>query len=97
MQTKPKLNGAVFRASGSSIERVAVQTLERARELKLQVHMLPAWYDVDDVEGLRRLHRELRAARGGKPGARSAYAALPYRPRRFDAQPAGRRIGGRLA
>ena len=43
-----------------------MQTLERARELELQVHMLPAWYDVDDVEGLRRLHRELRAARGGK-------------------------------
>ena len=41
-----------------------MQTLERARELKLQVHMLPAWYAVDDVEGLGRLHRELRAARG---------------------------------
>jgi len=49
-------------------ERVAAQTLERARELKLEVHMLPAWYDIDDVEGLRRLHRELRAARGGEPG-----------------------------
>ena len=32
------------------------------------VNMLPAWYDIDDVEGLRRLHRELRAARGGEPG-----------------------------
>ena len=31
------------------------------------VNMLPAWYDIDDVEGLRRLHRELRAARGGEP------------------------------
>ena len=41
----------------SGTERVAAQTLERARELKLEVHMLPAWYDIDDVEGLRRLHR----------------------------------------
>jgi len=49
-------------------ERVAAQTLERARELKLEVHMLPAWYDIDDVEGLRRLHRELGAARGSEPG-----------------------------
>ena len=47
-------------------ERVAAQTLERARELKLEVHMLPPWYDVDDVEGLRRLHRELGAARAGQ-------------------------------
>jgi uncharacterized protein len=46
-------------------ERVAAQSRERARELKLEVNMLPAWYDVDDVEGLRRLQRELRAARAG--------------------------------
>jgi rSAM/selenodomain-associated transferase 1 len=47
-------------------ERVAAQTLERAGELKLEVHMLPPWYDVDDLEGLRRLHRELTAARAGE-------------------------------
>ena len=47
-------------------ERVAAQTLERARELKLDVHMLPPWYDVDDVEGLRRLHGELGSARAGE-------------------------------
>jgi hypothetical protein len=28
--------------------------------------MLLPWYDVDDVKGLRRLHRELRAARAGE-------------------------------
>ena len=49
-----------------STEYVAAQTLERARELELEVHMLPAWYDVDDIEGLRRLHRELRPARAGE-------------------------------
>ena len=46
--------------------RVAAQTLERAREVKLDVHLLPPWYDVDDVEGLRRLHGELASARAGQ-------------------------------
>jgi hypothetical protein len=50
-----------------STECVAEQTLERARELKLDVHMLPVWYDVDDVEGLRRLSAELRQPRASKP------------------------------
>jgi len=45
-----------------STERVAEQTLERAREIKLEVHRLPVWYDVDDIDGLRRLHAELRGA-----------------------------------
>jgi uncharacterized protein len=43
-----------------STEHVAAQTLERATEIGLEVHRLPLWYDVDDVEGLRRLHGELR-------------------------------------
>src|SRR5277367_4777876 len=42
-----------------STERVAVQTLERAREIGLEVHTLPVWYDVDDMEDLRQLHAEL--------------------------------------
>ncbi len=42
-----------------STESVAGQTLERAREIKLDVHVLPPWYDVDDGDGLRRLHREV--------------------------------------
>ena len=46
-----------------STERVAEQTLERAREIKLDIHMLPVWYDVDDVDGLRRLSVELRRQR----------------------------------
>ena len=46
-----------------STERVAAQTLERARELELDMHMLPSWYDVDDGEGLRRLYGELGSAR----------------------------------
>ena len=42
-----------------STDQVAKQTLERAREIGLDVHRLPVWYDVDDVDGLRRLHAEL--------------------------------------
>ena len=50
-----------------STERVAQQTLERAREIKLDVHMLPVWYDVDDVDGLRRLGSELHRPRASRP------------------------------
>ena len=80
-----------------STERVAAQTLERARELKLDVHMLPAWYDVDDVEGLRRLHGELGSARAGQAKLDPHTPLLPRRNRRFDAQPGGRRIDRRSA
>jgi rSAM/selenodomain-associated transferase 1 len=42
-----------------STERVTEQTLERAREIGLEVYRLPVWYDVDDVESLHRLQSEL--------------------------------------
>jgi rSAM/selenodomain-associated transferase 1 len=42
-----------------STERVAEQTLERAREIGLDVYILPAWYDVDDLQSLRTLHEEI--------------------------------------
>jgi rSAM/selenodomain-associated transferase 1 len=42
-----------------STERVAGQTLERARELGLAVHQLPSWYDVDDLAAMRLLMGEL--------------------------------------
>jgi hypothetical protein len=42
-----------------STERVAEQTLQRARDIGLEVHTLPVWYDVDDADGLRRLNAEL--------------------------------------
>jgi uncharacterized protein len=54
-------------------DRVAAQTLERAREVKLDVHLLRAWYDVDDVDGLRRLHSELESMRAGQADPRSPY------------------------
>jgi len=42
-----------------STAHVAGQTRERAREIGLEIHTLPLWYDVDDVDGLRRLSAEL--------------------------------------
>ena len=49
----------LFRSMHVESEQVAKQTLERAREIGLDVHRLPVWYDVDDIDGLRRLYTEL--------------------------------------
>jgi uncharacterized protein len=49
-----------------STEYVAEETCQRAREIKLDIHALPVWYDVDDIEGLRRLYGEVRGLRGGE-------------------------------
>jgi uncharacterized protein len=58
----------LFQDIAWSTERVAQQTLERAAELDLPVHMLPAWYDVDDVAGLEMLRAELLEGRSFAPG-----------------------------
>jgi len=42
-----------------STEHVARQTLERAAEIGLRVHVLPPWYDVDDAWSLSTLRSEL--------------------------------------
>lgn len=42
-----------------STEKVLGQTLERAAEIGLPMQVLPTWYDVDDMAGLRRLRRDL--------------------------------------
>jgi uncharacterized protein len=61
-----------------STERVAEQTRERAREIGLDMHELPQWYDVDDVETLRRLHGELGAS---EPAAGQPDAGAPHHAR----------------
>jgi len=61
-----------------STERVAEQTVERAREIDLEVQTLPAWYDVDDVGDLRRLHGELCAS---NTDSRRYDGAAPHRAR----------------
>ena len=42
-----------------STEHVGRQTLDRAAELELPVHILPKWYDVDDLRALKMLQAEL--------------------------------------
>ena len=42
-----------------STKRVFTQTLDRARELTLDVQVLPKFYDIDDATALRRLCAEL--------------------------------------
>ena len=50
-----------------STERVAARTLERAHEIGLDMHRLPVWYDVDDVDDLTRLYVDLDGAASRQP------------------------------
>ena len=52
-----------------SSELVAGQTLERAAEIGLPVHILPTWYDVDDADSLMVLRREVTQGRAFDAGA----------------------------
>ena len=62
-----KLHRSLFEEIDWSTERVLAQTIDRARRLGLRVHLLPAWYDVDTADDLRRLTQELQAASAGPP------------------------------
>jgi rSAM/selenodomain-associated transferase 1 len=63
-----------------STEHVARQTRERAVEIGLELHVLPEWYDVDDLASLQMLQHEVldrRAdAQGLAPHAARHSAAL---------------------
>ncbi len=54
-----KLHRRLFEDIDWSTERVADQTIERAKELGVAVELLPTWYDVDDRTTLHRLCDEL--------------------------------------
>ena len=54
-----KLHWTLFEDIQWSTERVLDQTIEQAQKSDLEVHLLPAWYDVDNGPTLRRLCREL--------------------------------------
>ena len=43
-----KLQRELFADMAWSTESVLEQTIERAREMKLQIHLLPTWYDIDE-------------------------------------------------
>ena len=54
-----KLYPRLFEDIAWSTDRVLAQTLERAAEVGLEVHLLPACYDVDDRGTLQKLCQEL--------------------------------------
>jgi rSAM/selenodomain-associated transferase 1 len=56
-----------------SSERVFDQTVTRAREIALQVHTLPSFFDVDDRFALRRLCDELLGEGGGSAPATTRF------------------------
>ena len=62
-----------------STEKVLSQTIERAAEIDLPVELLPAWYDVDDAGGLKRLCDELFSSNGqGKGSTQLTGYHAPY-------------------
>lgn len=48
----------LFAGIAWSTEHVLHQTLQRAEQLRMSVHLLPSWYDVDDLATLRRFCNE---------------------------------------
>jgi uncharacterized protein len=60
----------LFQGIAWSTEHVARQTLERAAEVGLPVHVLPEWYDVDDIRALKMLRAELFGQRSFAPDLR---------------------------
>lgn len=50
---------ALFEGIAWSTDQVLAQTLAAAKRLDLSVHLLPSWYDVDDLLGLQRLSRAI--------------------------------------
>lgn len=69
-----KRQPSLFEGVDWSTERVLEQTLERAKQANLNVHLLPTWYDVDDRETLQRLCRELFGSNGNGSGGYPAPA-----------------------
>jgi rSAM/selenodomain-associated transferase 1 len=73
-----RLHRSLFEGIDWSTERVLEQTMERARELKLPVHLLPTWYDVDDRATLERLCRDLVRPNGSGPSGFPASATRHF-------------------
>lgn len=57
-----KLHCRIFEEIDWSTEKVLQQTLDRAAELELEVHLLPSWFDVDDAATLQRLCKSFLAS-----------------------------------
>ncbi|HLJ58956.1 MAG TPA: TIGR04282 family arsenosugar biosynthesis glycosyltransferase [bacterium] len=72
------LHARLFQGIAWSTDRVLAETIERAREVELDVELLPRWYDVDDGASLCRLCEELFGD-GQSIAAPSAYRAAHSR------------------
>ena len=68
----------LFEGIAWSTDRVLKQTIERAQKIKLKIHFLPAWYDVDDRKTLRRLCEELFAPHKGHSAGYPAPATRKF-------------------
>jgi glycosyltransferase A (GT-A) superfamily protein (DUF2064 family) len=73
-----KLHRTLFQDIDWSTERVLEQTIARAKEIALDVHLLPVWYDVDDRATLRRLCGEFFADNGNASGGYAAPVTREY-------------------
>jgi len=73
-----QLHRSLFENIDWSTERVLEQTIERARQISLDVHLLPTWYDVDDRATLQRLCREFFTTLSGAADAYPAPATRAY-------------------
>lgn len=73
-----KLQRDLFEDIAWSTERVLEQTLDRARQVNLRVHLLPTWYDVDDRMTLCRLCDELFGANARESEAYPAPATRGF-------------------
>jgi hypothetical protein len=73
-----KLHRQLFEGIDWSTERVLEQTIQRAREIDLPVHLLLTWYDVDDRETLKRLCQEFFGANGSAGAGNPAPATRQF-------------------
>jgi len=71
-----RLHRRLFEQIDWSTDRVFSQTLDRAREITLEIELLPTWYVVDDAATLERLQQELSAPPGAGYDARHTRAYL---------------------
>ncbi len=53
---------ALFEGIAWSTEKVFAQTVERAEALRLSVHILPEWYDIDDLATLEKFNAPMLPA-----------------------------------
>jgi rSAM/selenodomain-associated transferase 1 len=73
-----RLQRELFQDIAWSTERVLQQTIERARQMNLTVHLLRTWYDVDDRATLRRLCDDFFGADGSVAAGYPAPATRGY-------------------